>query len=510
MAEDILASERFDNLDGERGSVTDRAELCAELTIPYIFTEDGSTDADDLSREYVQGYGAKLVNHLTGKFALAILPPSQPFFRLSGTQEAMEAITEGDADTRYEIEKILAVKEEGILRYINKSRFRASLYPALRLAMITGDALIQKLDDDKFRVLNMKNYVVERDSAGTIIHIVIRENLKYETVPEDIRSKIKDEDKDGEIFLYTNVSLVDGKYEIFQEVKDEKISGSEKTLSVLSDMFISVRWNKMDGENYGRSFVEEHLGTLISLNKQMLVVNQTAAVGSKTVFMLNPNGMTKYSDYVDAENGEVIIGHESDVGISKVDKGSDLVPSMQLIQDYKRELAEAFLLGSSAVRDSERTTKYEVQLTASELEASFGGIYTALAEDIQVPLVENGMKSLKIEGGDEVDVIITAGVEALGRNVELTKINTLLEELTMLGSMLNSNPEVAKITNVQSFASAMVVNSGVAGKEFLLAPAVTNQNEKNQKQEAIAQEVVKGGLTQAGQNLANQEVPAQQ
>lgn len=506
MAEEnkITASARYSELDKERQPTIDRANLCSELTIPYLFREDGASAADDLERRYVQGYGAKLVNHLVGKFALSILPPSQPFYRLGATEEAMAKVSNGDANARFEIEKILAIKEESILRYINKSKFRVSLYPALRLAMVTGDSLIEKVDSALFRVLSMKNYVIKRDGAGKILEIIIKESLPFESVPEDVRGTIKDEDKEDKIELYTHIYLnEDGKYERYQEINEIEVNGTRTTLKKLSKNYISIRWNEVDGEDYGRGFVEENLGTFISLEKQLKVLNESAVISSKTVYTVNPNGMTRYSDFVDAANGDAIIGNEGDIGTIKTQKDADLRSTYSLVQDYKKELAEAFLNASAAIRDAERVTAHEIQVIASELEAAFGGIYTSIAENIQIPLIENGMEELKIDGGNDVDVIITAGVEALGRNIEMSKINNLMNELGMLGKLVGEE-RVASTIDVAAVTSAMVANSGVASKNFILSKASQDQNEKSAKEEEIAKSALNPALQAGGANLGNQ------
>lgn len=501
---DVTAKGRYDELDADRTSTLDRAELCAKLTIPYLFMEESSTSQDDLERGYAQSYGAKLVNHLVGKFALSILPPSQPFYRLSATQEAMQSIAQGNEEAEFEIEKVLAQKEEGILRYINKSKFRGSLYPALRLAMVTGDSLVEKMAENTYRVFKMRNYVIKRDASGNILDLIIKETIDYDAVPEDIRGSIDEKNKDEPVDLYTRVYLEEKKYKRYQEIEEETVPGSEDEFDKLSDFYISIRWNKIDGEDYGRGFVEEHLGTLIALEKQSKVINESGVLSSKTVFTLNPNGMTKYKDFVNASNGDVIIGHETDIGTIKVGKGNDLITTYNIVQDYKRELAEAFLMGSASIRDAERVTAHEVQLVASELEASFGGIYTSIAEDIQLPIVESAMSTLKIDGGDDVDVIITAGVEALGRNVELSKINSLLQELSMLAGLVGQEA-VASTVNVNAFTSAMVSNSGVASKNFLLTANQSAQRQANDKASAMADNAVAQGLGEAGK-VAGQQI----
>jgi len=498
---DITAKGRFDELDSDRGSTLDRAELCAKVTIPYLFMEESATAQDDLERGYAQGFGAKLVNHLVGKFALSILPPAQPFYRLSATQEAMSAVSGDNKDAELEIEKMLSEKEEGILRYINKSRFRSTLYPALRLAMVTGDSLIEKLDDNTYRVFKMRDYVIKRDSAGNIIDLIIKETLEYDTVPEDIRSSIDEKDKDEPVELYTRVYMEEGAYKSYQEIAEVTVAGTEEDIKKFTDRYISIRWNKIDGEDYGRGFVEEHLGTLIALEKQSKVINESGVVASKTVFLVNPNGMTKYKDFVKAKNGTAITGHESDITTVKVNKGNDLMITYNMIQDYKRELSEAFLMSSASIRDAERVTAHEVQLVASELEASFGGIYTSVAEDIQMPLVEGAMDSIDIDGGDDVEVIITAGVEALGRNVELSKINNLIQELGLLAGLVGQEV-VAKQVDAGAIASAMVANSGVASKNFLVSQRQADQNEVDAKTDAMTDKVVEQGIKSAPQMMA--------
>jgi len=506
MADNIQeksAKNVFDDLNSSRGAVIDRALLCAKLTIPYLFREVTSTDADDLEREYVQGFGAKLVNHLVGKFALSILPPSQPFYRLSAAKKAMDAIAQGNRDMEFEVDKVLAQKEDEALKFINKSKFRTSLYPALRLAMVTGESLIEKVEG-KYRVFNLNNYVIKRDGSGNIVELVIKEILEPDTVPEYVLPLVSDKGDDELIVLYTRCYLVDGIYNIYQEIDGNIISGTEGTLKKLSEKFISVGWNKVDGEDYRRSFVEEHLGTLIALNKQLKVINESAIIASKTIFTLNPNGMTKYKDLVRAKNGAVIIGQEQDIGTVKVQKQYDMQLTYNLVNDYKKELAEAFLMGSASIRDAERVTVVEVKLVATELEASFGGIYTSIVEDIQLPVIENALSELNIKTGKDIDVIITTGVEALGRNVELQKINNLMQELSAIATLVGQEAIVQEI-NISSIISAMVANSGVASKNFLYSPQEKEQAIMAQREEQMSQQYLSAGLPQMGTNMANME-----
>ena len=489
------AKELYTKYETDRSAVLTRAENNAKVTIPFLFMEDGTSSQDDITSDYVTGFGAKLVNHLTGKFALSILPPSQSFYRLSAKTEALKAIAGDDQKKRQEIDRIIAEVEDGVMKYINETKFRDSLYPALRLAMVTGECLVEKMEDS-FMVIGLRNYVLKRDPSGKILHLVIREEIDFDAMPDDIRKNIQSEEEEDKLYeLFTHCYLDAGKYYFYQEIEEQQFN--EKTLKDISDKFINVRWTKVDGEDYSRSFVEEHYSTFMMLNKHLEVLTKSAIVGSKTVYTVNPNGMTKLKDFVNAKNGDAIIGNEADIGTIKTNKGADLQQTYQLVQDLKRELSEAFLMSSASIRDAERVTAQEVQLVATELEASFGGIYTSIANDIQMPLVQGAVTALKVEGMEDIDIIITAGVEALGRNVEQAKLNRLIQELGAFAQLVGAEAIVQEL-DVSSFINNMITNSGL-GNKGLIKSLVQQEAEMSAKQqEAIAQQMMQPALNQAG------------
>jgi hypothetical protein len=496
---DISAKEYFAKLDGDRSSTLDRAEKMAKVTIPYLFMEEGTSGQDDLTTGYTQGFGAKLVNHLTGKFALSILPPSQSFYRLSAGNEAMEKVTGGDRKYEQEVEKILAQIEDGIMRYINNTRFRKSLYPALRLAMVTGECIVEKVEDNVYKIHNLRKYVIKRDSSGNILHLVIQELLDADALPDGI--DVEEENEEQEVELYTHFYLEDGVYNMYQEVEGNKFN--EGTLKKFTDKFINVRWNVVDGEDYARSFCEEHYETFVNLEKQMKVLVSNAIVSSKTVFTVNPNGMTRLKDYVDAKNGDAIVGNETDIGTVKVNKHIDLQSTYQLVTDLKRELAETFLMSSAGIRNAERVTAQEVQLVASELEASFGGIYTAIASDIQMPLVENAISSLNIEGMEDIDIIITSGVEALGRTVEQQKVRNMIQDLGGLAQLIGTESIIQNL-NPEALISSIINNSGVGNKNFMKDLVTKEAEAKAQQEQQLAQQALQPALQEAGKGMGQQ------
>lgn len=498
----------FQELDGERTGVMDRAELCASLTVPYLFVEDNQTGEDDLEREPVQGYGAKLVNHLVGKFALSILPPSTPFFRFTANDKEAEEVTGGDKKIQQGIEDVMATLESRTMKKINQTDIRKVLYPVLKYAMVTGDCLLEETSDGKYRIFSMKNYVIKRDSSGNIISLVIKESISPKALSDDIKSTLTDKELNSEtdLTLYTGaIRNKNSAYDVYQQIEETDVDG-EQTIKKFTDRFISVGWNRIQGEDYARGYVEEYLGSFIQLNKQMRVVEENAVLNSKSVFVVNPNGMTKYEDFVRATNGDIITGSEQDVGIIRASKFSELNNTYNLINEFKKELAEAFLLGSASVRDAERVTAKEIQMIASELESAFGGVYTIIASDIQMPIVESALS--KVDNVEEsniksVDISITAGVEALGRNVELTKINSMLQEVGNLAQLVGAE-NVNRFLNISAIIKAIAINSGISDKNYIRTEEEVNKQVSQEKENEVANKMLDGGLPQAGQNIANQ------
>lgn len=495
-------------LANDRKPYEDRAEDCSKLSLPSVFAEETFKAQDDLERGYAQGFMADLVKNLVGKLALTILPSTQPFFRLSATEEAMEKVTGNNEDAISEVDKILSTKEEQVMRVINRSRFNKPLYPALKLSVITGNGIIEKFDKNKYKVHNLHNYVIQRDFAGEILRLIIQETKSYETIPEEFKSQLDEDKRDEKVAIYTDFKLEDGKFILRQELLGQPV-GQEKTFKSFEDKFIDVGWDRIDGEDYSRGFFEDHLGTVITLDKLMKIVTEGIAESVKIVKCVNPNGSTTYQDYVDAKHGEAIVGDAADVTTIQSDKAQDLSVAKQLIEEIKQELAKSFLSTALSIRDSERTTAHEVQLVAQEAEAGLGGIYTRLSDNIQRPLVNQSLSEIEVTTGNDIDVIITTGLQALGRNVELSKINAMIQELQLLASVVNPE-EVSRYVNVGAVCSAIVANSGVASKNFLYTKKEVEAKQAEQQKEAMSQQALGAIMPQAGQNVANQMVPPQQ
>ncbi len=85
----------------------------------------------------------------------------------------------------------------------------------------------------------------------------------------------------------------------------------------------------------------------------------------------------------------------NDVTILQSQKSIDLQIINKTINDLETKLAKVFLLNSSLQRSEKRVTATEIEYMAQELETSLGGVYSVLAQELQLPLIKRLLKSIK-------------------------------------------------------------------------------------------------------------------
>jgi hypothetical protein len=221
--------------------------------------------------------------------------------------------------------------------------------------------------------------------------------------------------------LYTYICRKDKNWEVYQEVKGMTIPKSGGTYPLDKNPFIPLRFTRIDGEDYGRGYVEEYIGDLRSLEALTRAIVEGAAASSKVLFLVRPNGTTKQSTLARAPNGAIVQGDAADVTTLQVQKYNDFRVAQETGARITERLSYAFLLNSAVQRNAERVTAEEVRYMAQELETALGGVYSILSQEFQVPLVKLLLAKLEANGKmpkmpkDSIKPQIVTGLEALGR-----------------------------------------------------------------------------------------------
>jgi hypothetical protein len=450
------AKERFEKLDSNRDQVVDRARQAADITIPALMPPDGMDENASLPTPY-QSLGARGVNNLTSKLRLSLFPPGQSFFRLQMDDSTRELIAGQDANAENQIDKGLQSIENDALEVLEAENHGVILHAAIKQLVTTGNVLLHMPTEGGSRIFRLPQYVVVRDPMGNWHEIVGKESVHRTTIDEATKESVNVKDASGDpeeddenIDVYTRVLRVDGKAEWYQEINDVEVPGSRGKSEIEDSPYIPLRWAALENENYGRGHVEEYLGDLRSLEDLSKSLVAFAAAASKVIFLDRPNSVTDIEAIENAESGSFVEGNPEDIGVLQVEKFPDFQVAKAQVDDLSLRISHAFLLQSGTVRNAERVTKAEIQAVAQELEDVLGGVYSVLAQEMQLPVVRRLMAQLKKQGkfpqlpkGTLKPVIVT-GFDALGRGHELNKFRAYMQDgVSMFGEqfMMQFNAE---------------------------------------------------------------------
>ena len=458
------AQSLYSKLEGKRYQYIDRARQCSKLTLPYIITDEGFGAHSRLETPF-QGIGARGVNNLASKLLLALLPPNAPFFRLNVDNHGLEQ--EGaPAELISEIEKSLQQVEESVMDEISRETYRTALHEALKHLIISGNALIYLPEEGGMRVFHLDRFCVERDPMGNILYICTKEQLSYMSLSQemrDIAGNADGEGADNDVNLFTAVCRKENGWKVWQEINGNLIPDSEGFYPLDKNPFIPLRFSRIDGEDYGRGYVEEYLGDLQSLESLQRALVEGSAAAAKVLFLVNPNGTTRAKTLAESPNGAIAQGNAADVSVLQLNKFNDFRVVQESIVKIEERLGHAFLLTSGVVRNAERVTAEEIRMLGQELETAIGGLYSLLSVELQMPMVNRLMevmrkkKKLPKLPKDIINPVIITGVEALGRGHDLQKLDMFLA-----GAAQVVGPDaVAQFVNVGEYFKRRATSLGI-------------------------------------------------
>ena len=488
------AKSRYAKLEGDRRPYTDRAEKCAKYTIPMAFPKDTDFASTNYETPY-QSIGARGVNNLTSKLMLALFPPNAPFFRLALGDDILSALGD-DSATKQQWEEALSKLERKITAYMETHQIRTTASEALLQLVIAGNVCVfLPPAEGGMRIYRLNSYVVSRDGIGNVLEIIAKESVAYGALPPEAQSAIGEAgavDADRAYDVYTHTYLEGDVYKSYQEVEGAIIKGSEQEYPKDKSPWIPLRLKKMDGESYGRSFVDEYLGDLKVLEALSKSVAQVAAVASNILYLVNPNAVTRISELSKAKSGDFIRGKIEDIQILQVNKTSDLQITENAIQSIEGRLSYAFLLNSAVQRNAERVTAEEIRYVANELEDTVGSIYSILSQEFQLPLVKRFMIQMTREGAipdlpqgsKGVEPLIVTGIEALGRGHDLTKLDTFIRYAQVFPEAFQTSVKQGEI--LRQIATAL----GIDSSSVVKTDEEVQQEQQQQMQMQMAQQAI--------------------
>jgi len=353
-------------------------------------------------------------------------------------------------------------------------------------------------DEGGIRVFHLDRFVVDRDPMGNVLHIATKENLSYEAVDDEVKEALASSggQPTDEIHLYTAACREGDNFVIYQDVNGVALPSSGGTVKADKNPFIPLRFSRIDGESYGRGYVEEYLGDLQSLEGLTRAIVEGSAAAAKVMFLVNPNGTTRARTLAESPSGAIVQGNAADVTTLQLNKVNDFRTAQASIQVISDRLGSAFLLTSGVVRNAERVTAEEIRMLSQELESALGGLYSLLSTEMQMPFVNRLMdvmkrkKKLPALPKDVVSPVIITGVEALGRGNDLQKL-----DLFLAGAAQVVGPQaVAEFVNVGEYFQRRATSLGIKTAGLVKSQEEMQAEQQQAQQMAMLQQVAPQGI----------------
>lgn len=498
--DDIQVAQRFHMLDARRQGTLDKNRKCAELTIPSILPESGHTEDSDLPQPY-QSEGANGVNQMAAKLLLSMFPPQIPNLTFEVSEEILEEFEREDPNIREEVVQRMLSAERIVQEELEISGARPKLYNALRYSVAVGEGCIFIPDDGPPKVFRQDKYVVCRDDSGKIRELIIKELFDrsvlseeqlaaYDSLGGQGQEAVSATNKDDSVTVFTYVTFDWAKDEVkgCQYIGNNKVSDTDVTYKASESPWVVARWNEVDGENYGRGHVEENFGDLNTLEMLRKSLALSTAIAAKTVFLVNPNGVTNIKKLAETPLGGFVAGHPEDVNPLRIEKANDMQTALVLIQDITQQLRMVFLRNSAIQRQAERVTAEEIRLMAEELDVGLGGQHSRQSQEFQRPVMLRYVARARAKNKlpefpkDVVKIKISTGLDAIGRGQNLGKLERGLQVLSVI-------PDAISELNIGNLVKRVFNSLGV-DTDGLLKSAEQKQAEMEAAQQAQAQQTL--------------------
>ncbi len=494
------ARARYDKLTSTRSAFLDIALECTKLTIPtMLISEETTTPYSRFSTPW-QSVGAKGVVTLASKLMLGLLPPSTTFFKLQLDDSKLGV--EIPPEQKSELDLSFAKVERMIMESIAASTDRVQIFSAIKHLVVTGNALLY-MAKDGIKMYPINRYVVERDGNGNVKEIVTREKVSRKLLGEEFnlppKLDVVDDDtggRDKDVDVYTCVKRnKKGGWYWYQEAEGKILPGTDGKAPKDKSPWLPLRFVTVDGEDYGRSRVEEFLGDLKSLEALMQALVEGSAAAAKVVFTVSPSSTTKPSSLANAQNGAIIQGRPDDIGVVQVAKQADFRTAFDITQVLEKRILEAFLVLN--VRQSERTTAEEVRMTQMELEQQLGGLFSLLTTEFLIPYLNRKMHTLQASKKIPpipkglVHPVIVAGVNALGRGQDR---QALIEFITTIAQTMGPDA-LMQYMNADEAIKRLAAAQGIDYLNLIKSVEDRDQEQEQQRQQMMQAQLV----SQAGQ-----------
>lgn len=485
----MLPSEVYNQLEPDRAPYVKRAEEISSLTLPYLMNTDSFSGSNPTRHEIAQSFNGMLVNNLKAKIGMALLPPSTSSFRFKPDARAMMDLLGKDNTARAKLDEELSFNTDIINAEIENQQIRSELFDMIAHLIVVGSVVVEKLPEDGLQVIPLNNFVVDLDNKGRPYTIVVKETVKE--LPDNITVSTEKEEYD--LYTMAKYDIENRNWLVTQDIDGEEV-GDDKTYKDYDDLpFRYLGWTWNIGDKYHRPFSEDYIDDMKQVNILSRLNTSGAVVSGKVNLFVDPRGnRTRKQDVANSQNGDVLDGRADDVTAFQLNKHFDFQVTNERQQEIMKTLKQCFLDTGSVTRNAERVTAQEIRIMAQQLEAStLAGIYSKMSLQFSKWIVGKIMKELGIKF-EAIEVSILTGLDALGRNQEVQKLDSFIQRMSQLDKM--------EYINESELISRYAAFEGIATVGLIKTP-----EEVQQARQAAQQQAQQAAMQQAGAESMGKE-----
>lgn len=393
---------------------------------------------------------------------------------------------------------------------------RGHLAVASLKLLVGGNHGFQFYPDGTMRGISLDRFCVQRDPSGNLIEFCIEDPLSFQTLDAEMREKVLAKGYKPQlatprdtIMVYTWGRLREGMWHISQEVYGIECEESERWLTPEALDYLFVPFILLDGEDYGRSYVEMYEGDLQTVEGGTQTITEGSAALARFIQFVHPGGLTSKKAVAEAANGAVLSGRAEDVTTLITNKAADFQSQQWVIDQAASRLNKAFLVGSR--RQGERVTAEEIRADIEELQAQLGSVYSQLVVSYQTPYARLKMAALQRTRRIQplpkgaVKMTILGGLAALGRSAMLQALDSLLQGTEQL-----FGPEAVFQAlgpkAIRTYFKRRAIALGVNTDGLIPSEAEAAQMEQRDQVRQMAAQLGPEAIKQLGNNLTSTQV----
>lgn len=435
MANEESLKWHWARLEGNRRQALERARKVSQYTLPYVCPPEGQNPDTVTSSSGFSSFCAQGVTNLVTKLNIALFRPSKPFFRLSPTASGMQAIVANHGEAAASvIDKMLAEREEASMEQWNKRADSTVILAILEGLVVTGNVLVYKDDvhgREKFRAINLQDFVIERPATGMITRLIIRDSVMVGELDESTQKKLPRELKEDPtriVSLYSGWEFTGTKdglftYRMVQNVEEINVyqSKADQTEDEVPWFFVGGR--RAPKATYCNPLIYPSISDIIVHHELSEAIVNGSLDAANVFWMVDPDLGTNVEDIEAAQMGDVVNGKNGSVQAMSTGSIGIIMSLHQMRQELESKLSKAFLQTIDAMQVKSSITATEVRAIVQELERVYAGVYAELAHSLQLPLAKRLMASAGFELDGSMELTVLTGMDSMSRQTDLDNLN---------------------------------------------------------------------------------------